>query len=75
MTSFNRGIGGGIAWAQDSGKLAFSAKADEEAPDLSKEPYRVDRTVYRFDAIGYLDDEAQDIYVMEVASGDYNAPH
>ena len=70
LTDFKRGIGGGFAWSPDGAKIAFSAVADAEAPDLSREPYRVDRTVYRFDAIGYLDDEAQDIYLLDVAGGE-----
>ncbi len=70
LSDFERGVGGSFAWSPDGTQIAFSAKADAEAPDLSKEAYRVDRTVYRFDAIGYLDDEAQDIYVLDVAGGD-----
>ncbi|MCY3574310.1 MAG: S9 family peptidase [Chloroflexi bacterium] len=68
LSDFERGVGGGLAWSPDGAKIAFSAKADAEAPNLGKEAYRVDRTVYRFDAIGYLDDEAQDIYALDVAS-------
>ena len=70
LTTFERGIGGSLAWSPDGGKIAFSAKADTEAPDLTAEPYRVDRTVYRFDAIGYLDDEVQDVYVFDLESGE-----
>ena len=69
VTCFARGIGGSVAWSPDGSAIAFSAVADEEAPDLSSEPYRVDRAVYRFDAIGYLDDQVQDIYTVDVASG------
>ena len=70
LTNFKRGIGGSLAWSPDGSKIAFSAKPDADAPDLSKEPYRLDRTVYRFDAIGYLDDEAQDVYVLDVTGGE-----
>ena len=69
LTQFKRGIGDGIAWSPDGGKLAFSAVADADAPDLSQAPYRLDRTVYRFDGIGYLDDAVQDIYVLDLADG------
>ncbi len=69
LTNFQRGIGGGIAWSPDGGKIAFSAVADAQSPDLGKEAYRLDRTVYRFDGIGYLDDAVQDIYVLDIASG------
>ena len=70
MTSFKRGIGGELAWSPDGGQIAFCAKPDVDAPDLATEPYRVDRTVYRFDGIGYLDDEAQDIYTLDISSGE-----
>lgn len=69
LTRFKRGIGDGIAWSPDGGKIAFSAVKDAEAPDLSKEPYRLDRTIYRFDGIGYLDDAVQDIYALDLADG------
>jgi len=69
LTQFQRGVGDGIAWSPDGGKIAFSAAPDAAAPDLSKEPYRLDRTVYRFDGIGYLDDTVQDIYVIDLATG------
>ncbi|MYD09475.1 MAG: S9 family peptidase [Chloroflexi bacterium] len=69
LTRFKRGAGGGLAWSPDGGKIAFCAKPDAEAADLSREPYRVDRTVYRFDGVGYLDDAVNDIYVLELASG------
>ena len=70
LTDFERGIGGDLAWSPDGGKIAFCAKPNAEAADLSVEPYRVDRTVYRFDAIGYLDDEVNDVYVFDLASGE-----
>ena len=55
MTEAEQGIGGGFAWSPDGSRIAFSAAPADEPLDLGKEPYRVDRTVYRFDAIGYLD--------------------
>ena len=70
LTRFKRGISGGLAWSPDGSKIAFCAKPDVEAADLSTEPYRVDRAVYRFDAIGYLDDAVNDIYVYDLAGGE-----
>ena len=70
LTNFRRGIGDSLAWSPDGSKIAYSAKADREAADLSTEPYRVNRMVYRFDAIGYLDDEVQDVYLLQLASGE-----
>jgi len=70
LTEAARGIGGGFAWSPDGRRIAFSAVPADEPLDLGKEPYRVDRTVYRFDAIGYLDQTVQDLYVLELASGE-----
>ncbi len=70
LTDFKRGIGGGLAWSPDGDKIAFCAKPDAETLDLSAQPYRVDRTVYRFDGIGYLDNEVNDIYVLDLAGRD-----
>lgn len=70
LTEVERGIGGGFAWSPDGSKIAFSAAPADEPLDLGTEPYRVDRTVYRFDAIGYLDQTVQDIYLLELASGE-----
>ncbi len=69
LTRFKRGIGDGIAWSPDGGKIAFSAAPDADAPNLSVAPYRLDRTVYRFDGIGYLDDAVQDVYALDLADG------
>ncbi len=69
LTHFKRGIGDSIAWSPDGSKIAFSAVQDADAPDLSKVPYRLDRSIYRFDGIGYLDDAVQDIYVLALADG------
>ena len=70
LTEAKRGIGGGFAWSLDGSKIAFSAVPAVEPIDLGKEPYRVDRMVYRFDAIGYLDQTVQDIIVLDPRSGE-----
>ncbi len=72
LTDLKQGVGG-FAWSPDGTKIAFTAGPDFEgdAPlDLAKEPYRVDRLVYRFDAMGYLDYAIQNIYLLDVESGD-----
>jgi len=64
---------GGFAWSPDGTTIAFSAKPDFDGDspiDLTKEPYRVTRTVYRFDAIGYLDQNVHNIYLLDIASGE-----
>ena len=70
LTEAKRGIGGGFAWSLDGSKIAFSAAPTVEPIDLAKEPYRVDRTVYRFDAIGYLDQTVQDVFAFDLRSGE-----
>ena len=70
LTRFKRGIGTSFAWSPDGSLIAFCAVKDADAPDLAREPYRLNRTVYRFDGIGYLDDAVQDIYALHVTSGE-----
>ena len=71
LTEFKYGVGG-FAWSPDGSRIAFTAKpqTDEQQPDLSKQPYRLDRTVYRFDAIGYLDQQVHNVFVLELAEGE-----
>ena len=69
LTDFNQGVGGDLAWSPDGSAICFAAGpdfGDKDTPDLTKEPYRVDRWVYRFDAIGYLDQKVQDLYLLDV---------
>ncbi len=72
LTTLKQNLGG-FAWSPDGKTIAFSAQPDFEgdAPlDLTKQPYRVMRTVYRFDAMGYLDQTVHNIYLLDVASGE-----
>jgi dipeptidyl aminopeptidase/acylaminoacyl peptidase len=63
LTDLPQGVGGGAVWSPDGTKLAFTAgPQDERKPDR---PYRVTRTVWRFDEIGVLDDAVQDVYVLD----------
>jgi dipeptidyl aminopeptidase/acylaminoacyl peptidase len=60
-------------WSPDGSKIAFAAGIDhgeEGPPDRSKDPYRVTRNVWRFDAIGDLDLSVKNLYVLDVASGE-----
>ena len=65
LTDLPQGVGGGAVWSPDGRKIAFTAgpQAEPRNPD---HPYRVTRTVWRFDNIGVLDDAVQDIYVLDV---------
>jgi dipeptidyl aminopeptidase/acylaminoacyl peptidase len=72
VTDLKQGVGG-FAWSPDGNKIAFTAGPDfdgDQPRDLTKEVYRVKRTVYRFDAMGYLDDVVNNLYVLNVASGE-----
>jgi dipeptidyl aminopeptidase/acylaminoacyl peptidase len=66
LTDLAQGVGGGPVWSPDGSKIAFTAGLQEE-PRKPERPYRVDRTVWRFDGIGVLDDAIQDVYVLDVA--------
>lgn len=72
LTSLKQGVGGDVIWSPDGNKLAFTAGVDygdDDPPDLSKDVYRVTRNVYRFDAVGYIDQAVQDIYVVNIHDG------
>ena len=70
LTALDGGVSGGLAFSPDGGMLAFCGIAADTVGELATEPYRVDRTVYRFDALGYLDQTANDIFVVELESGE-----
>ena len=65
LTDLPQGVGGGPVWSPDGTRLAFTAGPQDE-PRKPERPYRVTRTVWRFDDIGVLDDTVQDVYVLEV---------
>lgn len=72
LTDLKQGVGD-FAWSPDGSNIAFTAGPTFEGdapPDLTKEVYRVKRYVYRFDAMGYLDGVVQNLYVVDVASGE-----
>jgi dipeptidyl aminopeptidase/acylaminoacyl peptidase len=66
LTDLAQGVGGGPVWSPDGTRIAFTAGPQEE-PRKPERPYRIDRTVWRFDGIGTLDDAIQDVYVLDVA--------
>ncbi|HVU09921.1 MAG TPA: S9 family peptidase [Phototrophicaceae bacterium] len=68
ITSLKQGVGGTFAWSPDDTQIAFSAVPIEEARDPAK-PYRLTRTVYRFDALEYLDDVVQSLYLIDLSGG------
>jgi dipeptidyl aminopeptidase/acylaminoacyl peptidase len=63
LTDLPQGVGGGAVWSPDGSKIAFTAGPEgERKPDR---PYRIDRTVWRFDEMGVLDDVVQNVYVLD----------
>ena len=68
LTDLAQGVGGGPVWSPDGSKIAFTAGPPEERKP--ERPYRIDRTVWRFDAMGVVDDAIQDVYVLDIAGDD-----
>jgi dipeptidyl aminopeptidase/acylaminoacyl peptidase len=69
LTDLSEGVGSGAVWSPDGTKVAFTAGPQEEVRKPER-PYRITRTIWRFDEIGVIDDAAQDIYVLDVADQD-----
>ncbi len=70
LTNFTQGVSGKLAWSPDGRQIAFTAgPLPEDVPDLNK-PYRVTRHIYRSDGLGYLDSAVQDIYIVDLNSGE-----
>ena len=70
LTDLEQGVAGNCAWSPDGTQIAFSAgPLPEKASDYSK-PYRVTRHVYRYDALGYVDNAVQNIYTINIPTGE-----
>ena len=69
LTDLKQGVDGPPVWSPDGESIAFTASANIERRDPMA-PYRVTRTIYRFDGVGYLDDAVQNIYLQSARGGD-----
>ena len=69
LTALSQGVGGPPVWSPDGRSLAFTAVPASEAVD-AKQPYRVDRHLYRFDQFGNVDRVSQDLYVISAEGGE-----
>ncbi len=67
LTALPQGVTGRPEWSPDGRFIAFTAVPAAKR-DRSR-PYRVDRATYRLDGVGYLDDAATDVHVVDVATG------
>ncbi|MFZ0217412.1 MAG: S9 family peptidase [Candidatus Dormiibacterota bacterium] len=68
VTSLDQGVGGAPVWSPDGRQLAFAA-GPQRPPREPSSPYRITRAVYRFDAVGYIDDVKQDLWVVAAEGG------
>lgn len=66
LTDLPQGVGGGAVWSPDGTTIAFTAGPQDE-PRKPERPYRVNRTMWRFDNVGVLEDAVQDVYVIDAA--------
>jgi len=63
LTKLDQGVTGEPAWSPEGGLIAFSAPKSVEGKERGK-PYRVTRTIYRFNGVGLLKQAVQDIYTV-----------
>ena len=69
LTSLPQGTGPAPVWSPDGSRIAFTAPPQTE-PRNPAAPYRVTRNVYRFDALGWVDDVRQSIYIAPAEGGE-----
>ncbi|MEO1288874.1 MAG: S9 family peptidase [Chloroflexota bacterium] len=70
LTNLKQGAGAPV-WSPDGTTIAFTAGidyGDDKKPDRSKDPYRVTRNVWRFDAIGDIDLAVNNVYTVDIAT-------
>jgi dipeptidyl aminopeptidase/acylaminoacyl peptidase len=70
LTEIKQGVGGGPFWSPDGKQVVYTAAAPREEKPDPKKPYRITRSVYRFDGAGYLDNVVHDIYIISAEGGE-----
>ncbi len=68
LTELKQGAGGGPVWSPDGKQIAFTAGPAKQV-DYSR-AYRVTRSIYRFNGMGYLDNILQDLYLISAQGGE-----
>jgi dipeptidyl aminopeptidase/acylaminoacyl peptidase len=74
LTDMKQPIGGGPVWSPDGKYIAFTAGPKMDAPPDPSKPYRITRSIYRFDGAGYLHNLIQDVYVLSLEDGKAGEP-
>jgi dipeptidyl aminopeptidase/acylaminoacyl peptidase len=69
LTSVKQGVSGGPVWSPDGNTIAFLAGPAGDPPD-PKKPYRITRSVYRYDGAGYLQNIVPNIHIIPASGGE-----
>ena len=69
ITELPQGVGRGPVWSPNGKYIAFSARASDE-PVYPTKPYRINRTIYRLDGMGYLHNAVHDVFIVPAAGGE-----
>lgn len=69
LTSMKQGVSGGPSWSPDGKTIAFISGPAGDPPD-PKKPYRITRSVYRYDGAGYLQNITPNIHIIPAEGGE-----
>lgn len=67
LTTLEQGVKGRGAWSPDGSSVVFVA--GREYKEEADKPFRVSRTIYRFDGIGYVHRALSDVFICHLADG------
>ena len=76
VTHFKAGVSGEGFWSPDGAHIAFTSRGDAEDKRAERgQPFVTERLQYKANGAGFLPDTPDDLYLLEVASGEVRLWH